>query len=506
MESSSEFRSVAWIVPHDGFDLEAISTQLRQAGFHVIACLAGKSSQVTADLRLLPAACFGDSHELRLEYTSDSKPTLILVSSLEQTRAALGFINESDEVGQVAEPVDLLARRLSRLATRSINAEQLHALQHLDPLTGVSGRGQFMGDLIRCLEEMLPGDVKGLMLLDLDHFKGINDRFGHTAGDQVLREVAALVKTEASPDDRIGRLGGDEFVYLFSRYDRRTVEADARKILERIASHPFLLLEQDQSATATVAASAGLVFLQMRSSAEEILRQADMAMYEAKRKGRKHLMLYEQLQESATNQDKDIHLQHFENVARVVTDRVTNQITQMGRRLVEAARRDANQDGLTELNNRRYFDARISREIEIARNHGRALTVALMDLDRFHNVNMMFGWPTGDRVLKRFAQVAADNIRLVDWVARYGGEEFCLVMPDTDLEMGCKVVERIRSSFESSTIESLDQRPVPVTVSIGVAQLTGTVDGAVALIDKASTALLEAKRSGRNRVIAARVA
>jgi len=76
----------------------------------------------------------------------------------------------------------------------------------------------------------------------------------------------------------------------------------------------------------------------------------------------------------------------------------------------------------------------------------------------------------------------------------------------TDLEMGCKVVERIRSNFESSTIESLDQRAVPVTVSIGVAQLTDTVDSAVALIDKASTALLEAKRSGRNRVIAARVA
>jgi two-component system cell cycle response regulator len=173
----------------------------------------------------------------------------------------------------------------------------------------------------------------------------------------------------------------------------------------------------------------------------------------------------------------------------------------MGRNLVEAARREANQDALTQLHNRRYFDARLSREVETAHKHGRALAIALVDLDHFHDVNAGFGYPSGDQVLRRFAEIARHGVRLTDWLARYGGEEFCLVMPDTDLDTAARVAERVRAQVAAADIRALDQRRVELTVSIGVAALAAPADSPLSLVQRASEAVLAAKQTGRNRLV-----
>ena len=258
-----------------------------------------------------------------------------------------------------------------------------------------------------------------------------------------------------------------------------------------------------QAQRIAVTASAGLVFLTGKADIAELLKQADVALYESKSRGRDQLVLYESLHEGPGGEERDLYVRHFENVTRVMTERMTTLVTNMGRGLVEAARREANQDALTLLHNRRYFDARLLREIETARKHGRTLSVALIDLDHFHDVNARFGYPTGDHVLRRFAEIARDSVRLTDWIARYGGEEFCLVMPDTDLPTGAMVAERVRRNVAAADIRSVDQRPVPLSVSVGVATLAAADDGPVALLEKASAAVLEAKAAGRNRLVSA---
>jgi two-component system cell cycle response regulator len=127
-----------------------------------------------------------------------------------------------------------------------------------------------------------------------------------------------------------------------------------------------------------------------------------------------------------------------------------------------------------------------------------------MDLDEFHDINATFGYPSGDRALRQFAEVALGCVRSLDWIARYGGDEFCVVMPDTELEDGVQVAERIRAAVEATEIWSLDQRPMVLTVSVGVAQWSADLDGVVRLTEKASSAALEAKNAGRNRVIVRR--
>jgi diguanylate cyclase (GGDEF)-like protein len=94
-------------------------------------------------------------------------------------------------------------------------------------------------------------------------------------------------------------------------------------------------------------------------------------------------------------------------------------------------------------------------------------------------------------------------VRSTDWIARYGGEEFCLVMPDTDLQAGLAISERIRATVESISLRSTDERPFQQTVSIGVGTLSADVHDPIMLIERAGGATRQAKLCGRNRVNAA---
>jgi diguanylate cyclase (GGDEF)-like protein len=197
--------------------------------------------------------------------------------------------------------------------------------------------------------------------------------------------------------------------------------------------------------------------------------------------------------------EDDVRVQHFRNVTQVVTERVANLVTLMGQQLVESAQREARRDKLTQLNNRRYFDRRIVREMELARKDARPLSIAVFDLDRFGDFNHKYGMPVADRVLRIFANIAASRIRPVDWLARYGGEEFCLVMPAT-LDEAVTAAERVRTAVEAEPIDCPGRRPLRVTVSAGVTQFTPEMRDADALVQRASEALIEAKNAGRNCV------
>lgn len=530
-------KTIAWVLPHEGYDDELVLAPLRAQGIRITVCLPGASVGTTADLRVLQADLFGDSRRLRREYVMDPRPTLIVASTAAQEVDTLEFIKPSDDVVRGMQPIELLMLRLLRLSKESGGGTPPQLREVTDVLTGLPNRQRWAAQLEQMLARDLPGECRAVVLYDLDGFKRVNDRHGHLAGDQVLRGVAATLLAEAAPGDRIARIGGDEFAALYTRYDRATVIADVQRVLQRLALREFLLsaalpdddgaawvagdsyrrspqrfdetapasLEADAEQRIAVTASAGLAFVEPSATVAELMNQVDVAMYEAKSRGRNRLVLYESLQEGAGHEDRDLYVRHFENVTRVMTERMTTLVTNMGRSLVEAARREANQDALTQLHNRRYFDARLAREFETARKHGRSLTIALIDLDHFHDVNATYGYPTGDHVLRRFSEIARNSVRLTDWLARYGGEEFCLVMPDTDLDTGARVAERVRRNVAATAIQSIDQRPVTLTASVGVAQLGAEIDSPLSLVQRASEALLGAKKAGRNRLLVAAI-
>lgn len=161
-------------------------------------------------------------------------------------------------------------------------------------------------------------------------------------------------------------------------------------------------------------------------------------------------------------------------------------------------------DGLTGLHNRRYLDSHLKILMERAAARGRQMSVCITDIDRFKLINDTYGHDVGDAVLREFANRLRTAVRGADLACRYGGEEFVLVMPDTSAETATAVAERLRMTIEQEPFLLPDAgAALQVTASLGIASLLPDGDGPDALMKRADTALYEAKRSGRNRVVAA---
>ena len=155
-------------------------------------------------------------------------------------------------------------------------------------------------------------------------------------------------------------------------------------------------------------------------------------------------------------------------------------------------------DSLTGLYNRRYLTAHLASTVDSLAAEGKPLALAMVDIDHFKAINDSHGHAAGDGVLRDIAQLLKRSLRATDMVARLGGEEFAVVMPDTGVGMAQAVTRRLRRVIAEATAAK-----VPITVSIGVAAMRGPGDTPERLLKRADDALYEAKRGGRNRVIAA---
>jgi two-component system, cell cycle response regulator len=167
-------------------------------------------------------------------------------------------------------------------------------------------------------------------------------------------------------------------------------------------------------------------------------------------------------------------------------------------------------DSLTGLFNRRYLSAHLPRLLDrsMGSNH-KPVAALLFDIDHFKRVNDSYGHPVGDEVLKEVAQRSSRNLRNFDLVARLGGEEFVVVMPDTDMDAALLVAERLRRRIADESFKiAAPNGEITVTISIGVAVTDGALDadGRIesgdSLLRRADTALYQAKRAGRNLVVA----
>jgi diguanylate cyclase (GGDEF)-like protein len=162
-------------------------------------------------------------------------------------------------------------------------------------------------------------------------------------------------------------------------------------------------------------------------------------------------------------------------------------------------------DALTGVLNRRYLDRRLADETKRVQRSGGNLSVIILDLDLFKDVNDRFGHLEGDRMLQVIAKTISTSVRDIDVVTRFGGEEFAVILPGAAEADAYAVAERVRVAVETMDYESANGVAIPVTISAGVAQFKGNVHTPAQLIGLADRRLLEAKRSGRNRTIAGMV-
>jgi diguanylate cyclase (GGDEF)-like protein len=173
--------------------------------------------------------------------------------------------------------------------------------------------------------------------------------------------------------------------------------------------------------------------------------------------------------------------------------------------LVERLSDSAKIDSLTGLLNRRGFDECFGYELERARRGSGRLSLVLLDLDYFKEVNDRFGHAAGDGALERLGHLLIATKRQIDIAARVGGEEFALLLPESDVEGAFSVCERVRHRVRATLSDELagtGQMNGPLTVSLGIASFPADGTTPAELLAAADRALYEAKRLGRDRTVA----
>lgn len=156
-------------------------------------------------------------------------------------------------------------------------------------------------------------------------------------------------------------------------------------------------------------------------------------------------------------------------------------------------------DSLTGLWNRRHLEETLESEFKRAKRYSNELSIMIIDLDHFKNINDTYGHMAGDEVLREISARIKKCQRETDFIGRYGGEEIVVILPETDLHTASKVAETIRKTIEKEPVEFEDEI-INVTTSIGISSLRNEHENYATLFSEADEALYNAKKLGRNRV------
>jgi two-component system cell cycle response regulator len=193
--------------------------------------------------------------------------------------------------------IERLASVVAICLENVINNERLKHIGLTDPLTGVNNRRYIEQ---RMLEEIgraqRERSALSCLFIDIDHFKRINDQFGHQSGDDVLREVATRIKKELRLSDSLGRFGGEEFVVMLTQATLQDAERIAERIRLSVSQLPIIIVGSEESLQITISIGASAQTPPDRNSPADSIRtqllaQADQALYRAKENGRNRVML-----------------------------------------------------------------------------------------------------------------------------------------------------------------------------------------------------------------------
>ena len=187
-------------------------------------------------------------------------------------------------------PVQILTHFVDITERRTMERELRHMADH-DPLTGLLNRRGLEAELERHVAHVNRyGDRGALLVLDLDHFKAVNDTLGHEAGDRLIVNVATLLKSRLRSSDAVARLGGDEFAILLPDANAEVAQHVAEQIVADV--HANAVVEQGQTSRHVTASIGVTMFTQGQINSEGVLVDVDLAMYDAKEAGRDQVAMH----------------------------------------------------------------------------------------------------------------------------------------------------------------------------------------------------------------------
>jgi diguanylate cyclase (GGDEF)-like protein len=242
---------------------------------------------VLLDVDLPLVTGFEVCQRLKEDPATTTIPVIFLTGADEVYTKVQGFdLGAVDYVVKPFDPAELRARVRAALRTKRFH-DLLAARSHVDGLTGIWNRTYFnqrMGEEISAAQRY--GRTVSLVMLDLDHFKVLNDSFGHPFGDQVLQAVGDVLHTHLRTTDAPCRYGGEEFALILTETDEQGALLTAERIRAQIAEVPFRPKDRHVQVTASVGVAVSSHFDRRALSMSAMLTAADDALYEAKHEGR----------------------------------------------------------------------------------------------------------------------------------------------------------------------------------------------------------------------------
>jgi len=349
-----------------------------------------------------------------------------------------------------------------------------------DELTGTHNRRHLMGLIERTSER---GQRFSLCLLDIDFFKRINDTWGHSAGDAVLRAFAHTVQSQVRPGDTFGRYGGEEFILMLPD----TAASSAMLLAERVrqAIEEMHCAELGPSVVITV--SIGVAEYRPGESVTQAVGRADEALYLAKSAGRNRVACHgDAAQLAVTPPLAPSHSGHDPVDASASLARLLD---------------GAHADMLTGLLNRRILRDRLQHAMQRAHRNSRPLAVMLFNINKFREINEAFGVEAGDAILVRTGALLRSTLREGDSVARWGGDEFIAVLEDAGGDSEARqVASKIIERFAEPLLFDDGARQCFITLSVGIALYPSLDCSLDALLRRTEQALARARTIGGHSI------
>ena len=326
-----------------------------------------------------------------------------------------------------------------------------------DELTGLLPRTSFLEKLDAALAQTaIDGSPLTLAFVDIDSLLPYNDRFGHVAGDELIRQVGLAIEAAFGDQALMGRYGGDEFLVTIPNQSADTIFEMAEKLRLAVEHNRLEVVSEGQAVQAQATISIGLAtFPNDASEMKDLIEKAKQALFRAKEAAGNTICFYEE------------------------------------------------KDGLTGVFNRFGIMRKLDETTSASSGKNVTTSIILLDIDQFLDLNNQFGHRTGDEVLKRLATILQTNFKDGAHVGRLGGDEFIVVLPDCRAESAFVLAEEVRKLIEDTEIGvtiATHKHNVSFRISAGIATYPSDANERVDLLRKADEALYRAKRLGRNRV------
>ena len=441
---------------------------------------------------------------------------------LDESGKTRGALVTFDDVTEVEESNVLLENAVDSLQKNDAEIrrknKELEVLATRDPLTGCYNRRAFF-DLVEDMFQHASSSNTDLcyIMVDIDHFKSINDRFGHAIGDEAIRMVADILNDCPHKGVVVGRYGGEEFCLALPNVDLEGAQKIAEELRNkiRLSSHDFCGVQ------VVITASFGVSSIESGvKDNSKLLELADTALYAAKNSGRDRVIAWN----DQLDKDGDANANQSEEdstVDQINQKRNDIQLIHMKRRIDELEHEldkkaaeslhDQFKDPITDLPTRIIFEDRVSQSMAYSTRAKTVMAVAIFNIDMFSRINNTLGRVVGDEFLKAVGQRLKTILRRSDTVAsmiapgqagpslsRLHDDEFALLLTGLqDVESLTYVIKRIQDKFSGKIDVSGNE--MFVTTTIGLALYPDDGATPTTLIENARSAQKHAKSQvGRN--------